>query len=77
MSLPTGIWFDAQKGRYRCRIYRHGRAVHNSYHRTLESALACHRHVTQQADCTPAPNLSETHLLTSIRYVRRHKLPRP
>lgn len=38
MSLPRGIWFEADRARYRIRRYRNGRAWYQ-YRPTLEEAL--------------------------------------
>lgn len=37
-KLPRGIWFDAEKTRYRVRRYRNGKP-YLRYRRTLEAAL--------------------------------------
>ena len=38
-DLPTGIWFEAKRNRYRVRVYKYSKVTHRSYHRELPTAL--------------------------------------
>lgn len=37
--LPKGIWWDAEKSKFRVRLYRNRRPLQGGYHDTLEEAL--------------------------------------
>ena len=38
-KLPRGVWYDAERGRYRCRIYRNNNVYHLSYHQCPSAAI--------------------------------------
>lgn len=46
-KLPRGIWFDAEKNRYRVRRYRNGKA-YLRYRRTREAALTVHAELKEE-----------------------------
>lgn len=60
-TLPPGIWYENKRNRYRVRIYSGRRAVHLSYHDSIEEAHATYTEVTQdrsgviEALVSPAP----------------------
>jgi hypothetical protein len=37
--LPRGVWYDAERDRYRCRVYRDNNVIHLSYHDFPEDAI--------------------------------------
>ncbi len=51
-NLPKGIWYEAQRQRYRVRIYRKDVVQHLSYHETLEEAIEA----LQQCNAIHTPN---------------------
>lgn len=52
VTLPRGIWFEADRNRYRIRRYRNGRAFVR-YRDTLEAALTAYEELSQQLDDIP------------------------
>jgi hypothetical protein len=38
-KLPRGVWYDAERGRFRCRIYRNNNVYHLSYHEDSADAI--------------------------------------
>lgn len=38
-DLPTGIYYERGRDRYRVRLHKYGKVVHRSYHESLQSAL--------------------------------------
>lgn len=47
-----GIWYEAQRERYRVRLYKGDRMIHLSYHRTKSEALAEYYAVKNKAATT-------------------------
>lgn len=46
-KLPKGIWYDAEKNRYRIRRYRNNKP-YLRYRRTEEAALEAYKELTEQ-----------------------------
>jgi hypothetical protein len=38
-KLPRGVWYDDERGRYRCRVYRNNNVYHLSYHDDAPEAI--------------------------------------
>lgn len=51
-TLPRGIWFEADRNRYRIRLYRNGRS-YVRYRDTLDEALAVYQELSQQLEAIP------------------------
>lgn len=49
---PRGIWFEADRNRYRIRRYRNGRS-YVRYRDTLEAALTAYQELSQQLEAIP------------------------
>lgn len=50
--IPRGIWFEADRNRYRIRRYRNGRS-YLRYRGTLEEALTAYQELSRELDDIP------------------------
>ena len=57
-ALPRGIWFEAERNRYRVRLYRNGRS-YLRYRDTLEDALTAYEELSRQLVATPIRSYGE------------------
>lgn len=39
IKLPRGVWYDIERERYRCRVYRDNTVIHLSYHDSAVDAI--------------------------------------
>ena len=51
-TLPRGIWFEADRNRYRIRLYRNGRP-YLKYRDTLEAALTAYQELSRELEAMP------------------------
>ena len=53
MSLPSGIWYESHKRRYRVRLYKNCVAYLKGYYDDLESALAALLELQDDLEAVP------------------------
>jgi hypothetical protein len=46
-KLPRGVWYDDERARYRCRVYRNNNVYHLSYHDEAIEAIATLKRVKE------------------------------
>ena len=56
-ELPQGVWFEAERNRYRVRLYKHKRVGFRAYFPTLEQALAAYEQKRHELDNQPPPEI--------------------
>jgi len=70
-ELPKGVWYDAERKRYRVRFYRKGVIQHISYHPTAEEAIEEHNRCNQMR--VEEPDLVSNYIQQSQAYYRGRK----
>lgn len=72
--LPPGIWYEAERDRYRVRVYKGTTVIHLSYHADYTDALSAwheaHRTkcVVREAALLHDPGAQLEHLLGALQY---------
>ena len=68
MKLPTGIWFEPKRNRYRVRLYLGPTVIHRSYHKTMDEAMWVYTNakINQASAVLPKKTIDESLLVSSI-----------
>ena len=61
--LPRGVWYDAERERYRCRVYRDNSVIHLSYHDSAPEAIDT---LTRVKNFTKAPKGTVDDLIEEV-----------
>ncbi len=65
-SLPKGIYFEADRNRFRVRLYLRQRVIHRSYHRDLRDALEALRRAKARREALKTSDSERRRDLCSI-----------